>query len=78
VSNQFICPVEKFALQINYSMKFHQKTNNKKYIKLKIGQISLMIEIAAASVAGFVALNAISSQSGSKIRKIATIISSSY
>jgi len=39
-------------------MKFHQKTNNQKYIKLKIGQISLMISIATASVAGLVALNA--------------------
>jgi len=78
VLNQFIYPVEKFALQLTYTMKFHHKTNNKKYIKLKIGPISLMIEIAATSVAGFVALNAISSQSGSKIRKIATIISSSY
>ncbi|OLD21995.1 MAG: hypothetical protein AUG16_03260 [Thaumarchaeota archaeon 13_1_20CM_2_39_20] len=58
--NQFICPIEKFVLQINY-MKFHPKTNNQKYIKLKIGQISLTIGVAATSVVGFVALNAISS-----------------
>jgi len=42
-------------------MKFHPKTNNQKYIKLKIGQISLTIGVAATSVVGFVALNAISS-----------------